>query len=300
MTLCSMTGFGAATLSDETLTVSVELKSVNNRYFKLAIRVSEGFTALEPKVETLVRDSVERGTVNASIRIRRRRQSGEFQLDLSVLQSYFEQLLDLDASLGLAGETQHPRLDLLAALPGAVIEADRDLSELDHQRVWNVLEQATRQALDKMQEMRRTEGDSMARELRRNVQNLRDLLAGVERLAPNVASQYRLRLTERIEKIMSENNLTLDPADLVREIALFADRCDVSEEIVRFRSHLEQFETTLDDKRSCGKKLDFLTQELYRETNTIGSKANDAEITRHVVEMKTEIERIREMVQNVE
>jgi uncharacterized protein (TIGR00255 family) len=144
------------------------------------------------------------------------------------------------------------------------------------------------------------EGRSMAADISANLETLRQLVRNVEILAPNVAPQYRQRLLERIGKIMEEQNQTLNETDIIREVALFADRVDISEETVRFRSHLEQFESAIASPESCGRKLDFLTQELFRETNTMGSKANDAQITKNAVEMKTVIERIREMVQNVE
>jgi uncharacterized protein (TIGR00255 family) len=126
------------------------------------------------------------------------------------------------------------------------------------------------------------------------------LIGSITELAPRTAPLYRQKLKERIEKAMEEQGFTLGDADFVRELAVYADRCDISEELVRFQSHLEQFTSVMGAKESCGRKLDFLTQELFREVNTVGSKANDAEITKYVVEIKTVIERIREMVQNVE
>lgn len=297
--LYSMTGFGSAVVRGEDVSVAVELKTVNNRYFKLALRITDGFAALESDIESGIRKSIARGTVNASIRIRREKRASECKLDLPVLRAYYEQLVELGTELGHLGEFPHPRLDGLIALPG-VVEADLEYSDEETGRIRALVDQAIREALNRLQNMRKTEGDSMGRDLAENVQSLKRLVGEVEKLTPNVAPQYRQRLTERIGKIMSEQNLTLNEADLVREIALFADRCDISEETVRFHSHLEQFESAMNDKESCGRKLDFLTQELFREANTMGSKANDAGITRHVVEMKTVIERIREQVQNIE
>lgn len=294
-----MTGFGAAVCREQGVGVSVELKTVNNRYFKLALRMSDGYSALETAVEPLIRSKIERGTVNASIRIHREKRDSDYRLSLPALRSYYEQLVRLNAQLGLNGDQHAPRIDRLVGLPG-VADVDSDRNDNENETVRTVLEKALREALDRLDEMRRTEGESMAKDLRSNLGQLQEMVGKVEELAPGVAPGYRLKLMERIGKVMSETGLTVAEADLVREVALFADRCDISEETVRFRSHLEQFGTALDGKESCGRKLDFLTQELFRETNTIGSKANDAEITRNVVEMKTVIERIREMVQNVE
>jgi uncharacterized protein (TIGR00255 family) len=153
--------------------------------------------------------------------------------------------------------------------------------------------------------MRKTEGKSMAKDLTSNVESLRQLIGKIAELAPRVAPLYRQKLKERIEKALEEQELSLENADFdnanfARELAVYADRCDISEELVRFQSHLEQFTSAMQSNESCGRKLDFLTQELFREVNTIGSKANDADITQSVVEIKTVIERMREMVQNVE
>lgn len=295
----SMTGFGTATANDEGFYVSIELKSVNNRFFKLSLRMSEGYAALEQAIEPFVRKKIGRGTVNASIRIRRNKKLSDNKIVEPVLQAYFEQLLDIGAKLDLAGENQHPRLDQLLLLPG-VVTAENELNIEEKDQLAGLIQAALEAALEQLDGMRQAEGESMARDLVDNIVSLRASVAKIETMAPNVALQYAQRLTERIGKIMSEQNLTLNQADLVREIALFTDRCDISEEIVRFRSHLEQFESAMRAKESCGKKLDFLTQELFRETNTMGSKANDAEITKQVVEMKTVIERIREMIQNIE
>jgi len=140
----------------------------------------------------------------------------------------------------------------------------------------------------------------MAEDLKVNLQAVADSLDEVQTRAPLVAEAYRDRLTERLNKIIAEHDVALDPSDLIKEVGLFADRSDISEEIVRLRSHVEQFTTIMDMKESSGRKLEFLTQEMVREGNTIGSKANDVEIARHVIEIKTAIERIREMIQNVE
>jgi uncharacterized protein (TIGR00255 family) len=151
-----------------------------------------------------------------------------------------------------------------------------------------------------MAAMRAEEGKAMAADLAANAAAIARELNAIEARAPGVAETYRGRLSERLTKTLSEFQITLDPNDLIREVSIFAERSDISEEIVRLRSHLEQFAATLDLPESSGRKLEFLTQEMFRETNTIGSKANDVEISRHVIEIKAAIERIREMIQNVE
>ena len=155
-------------------------------------------------------------------------------------------------------------------------------------------------AIGQMDRMRSEEGRAMAADLRANALVAAASLQEVERRAPLVIESYRGRLAERVQKAIAEYQLTLDPADLLREVSLFADRSDVSEEVVRLKSHLDQFDQLLDAEESSGRKLDFLTQEMLREANTIGSKANDVEIARQVIDIKSAIERIREMIQNVE
>jgi uncharacterized protein (TIGR00255 family) len=148
--------------------------------------------------------------------------------------------------------------------------------------------------------MRREEGLAMATDLAANCRAAVASLDRVERRAPLVIDEYRSRLFDRLKRTLAELNVVLQPADVIKEVGLFADRSDISEEIVRLRSHLEQFQATMALPESSGRKLDFLTQEMFREANTIGSKANDVEIAKHVIEIKTSIERIREMIQNVE
>jgi uncharacterized protein (TIGR00255 family) len=297
-----MTGFGVAVCKEEHVSVSVELKTVNNRYFKLSLKLTEGYSALEPRIESLLRSVIERGTVNAHIRIIGTREEIGYQINTAVLQSYAKQLSDAAAALRkekVCGFFLPFSLEQCALLPG-VIGTERENHDVDNETIWSLLEKTIREALDALQTMRKAEGASMEKDLTANVESLRQWIGNIMEMAPRTAPLYRQKLKERIEKAMEEQSVVLGDADFVRELAVYADRCDVSEELVRFQSHLEQFTSAMQSRESCGRKLDFLTQELFREVNTIGSKANDADITKYVVEIKTGIERIREMVQNVE
>jgi uncharacterized protein (TIGR00255 family) len=304
-----MTGYGIAVSRMEKIVVSVELKAVNNRYFKLSLRMSDGYGSLETRIEPLIRSMIERGTINASIRIQQEKKISDYKISVPVLTSYYEQLLKLRSELrhpllhylGIKPVPPVPSLDRLVFLPG-VVETETGVNRCDeeNEKIWNVIEKTLREALDALQTMRQAEGVSMHKDLEVNIATLYQLIQNVEQLAPRVAPLYQQKLLERINKVIPEQEITLNNTELLREIAVYADRCDISEETVRFRSHLTQFTNAMLLKKSCGRKLDFLTQELLRETNTMGSKANDADITKNVVEMKTVIERIREMVQNVE
>ena len=295
--LYSTTGFGSAVCKEGNVSVSVELKAVNNRYFKLSLRLTDGYSALEQRIEPLLRSVIERGTVNAHVRIAGTREDCGFQINTTVLQSYMKQLSDV--AVVLDQQNYVPPLDRLILLPGVIV-TENENSEIDNEKIETLLEKAIREALDALQIMRKTEGESMAKDLTINIKSLRQLIGQITELAPRVAPIYQQKLKERIEKVMEEQGLSLGDADFVRELAVYADRCDISEELVRFQSHLEQFTSAMQSKESCGRKLDFLTQELFREVNTIGSKANDADITKCVVETKAVIERIREMIQNIE
>ena len=293
--LLSMTGFGEAHRKDATMAISAEVRTINSRYFKLVVRCGEGYTALEPLVENAVRRHIKRGAVQVLLRIDRARGSDDYKLDAALLGGYRRQLEELYRSWNLP---QPVGIDALLALPGVVIQDAA--AALDVERDWPLVGQTLQAAIDKMSAMRAEEGRAMAADLKANVAHLAGQLDAIEARAPLVAEAYRARLTERLTKTLADFEITLQPTDLIRELSIYAERSDISEEIVRLRSHLEQFGATLELEESSGRKLEFLTQEMFRETNTIGSKANDIEISRHVIEIKAATERIREMIQNVE
>ncbi|HBT75723.1 MAG TPA: YicC family protein [Planctomycetaceae bacterium] len=300
--LLSMTGFGTAALTGNgegcDCSIFVEIKTVNNRYLKISTRLPEGFVSLESRIEAAIREKIVRGTVNATIRMRQEAGAMRYRLNPAVLNAYVEQLKRIDPE-------RNPSLDRLLRLPG-VVEETYGEENARAEQVWPTIERALSLALEELRKMRLAEGVSMGNDLLGNLDGLVGHLEEIERLAPKVVELYRVRLADRIGKVMQEMDLQLQHADLVREVALFTDRADISEETVRLHSHFNQFRELVADKsgrdprEGVGRKLDFLTQEFFREVNTIGSKAGDAGITKHVVEMKNIIERIREMVQNVE
>lgn len=293
--LLSMTGQGDAQWRAPNVTVTVELRAVNSRYFKLAVRGSEGCLAWEPRIETVVRERVRRGTVQVSVQVDRDLAPEHYRLNTSVLDSYCRQW---EAFVRARGSAAPLQWETLLTLPGVISEQAADLAELE--AGWEACRQALEQALDRLDAMRRSEGQAMARDLCHNCQLIREQLDRIAARAPQVAEAYRLRLTERLNKLLGEYDIRMEPAEVVREVGTFAERSDISEELVRLRIHLDQFLGYVAAPDSTGRKLDFLTQEMFRETNTIGSKANDAAIAGHVVEIKALIERMREMIQNVE
>ncbi len=290
-----MTGHGEAHRQQDDRAIAVEVRSVNNKYFKLIFRAADAYLALESQVESLVRESIRRGTVQVSLRIDRRPSADDFQLNEIVLSSYRRQLEAIEHHLQLR---EPIRLESLLGLPGVVVEQTSRLTSLESD--WPVVRETIAEALSSLTQMRGREGTHMASDLHANIQLLTKYLSEIEVRAPQVVEAYRLRFHDRLKNWLAQHGLEVQASDLIREVGMFAERCDISEEIVRLQSHLAQFESYVDAAESTGRKLDFLTQEMIRETNTIGSKANDAVIARSVIEMKGMIERIREMIQNVE
>jgi uncharacterized protein (TIGR00255 family) len=277
------------------MSVAVEIRTVNNRYFKLNLRLTEGYAPLESYIENLLRQQIRRGTLQVNLRIDREPRPEDYRINPVVLGGYLKQL---EAALGASVSRDAGQLAPLLALPGVVHEPTAEFDEIESQ--WPRIEGVIRSALDHLTKMRVDEGRSMAADLTTNARAIAGELAKIEVRAPLVVEAYRARLGEKINNLLADVGVRAEPADMIREVGIFAERSDISEEIVRLRSHLEQFDAVMGAEESQGRKLEFLTQEMFRETNTIGSKANDAEIARHVIEIKTAIERMREMIQNVE
>jgi uncharacterized protein (TIGR00255 family) len=290
-----MTGHGEAHRQQDGLAVTVEVRSVNNRYFKLNYRSTEGYAALESQVEALVRQQVRRGTVQINLRVDRQASPDDYRLNQAVIAGYLKQLASLSA-LGIA--VDGVRADSLLQLPGVVCEPVADWTMVEGH--WPIISAAVTEALQQFSAMRAEEGQTMSTDMRANCRLILNELTQIEARAPLVIESFRMRITDKLNKLLADMGTRIEPADVVREIGVFTERSDISEEIVRLKSHLEQFETAMQVEEAAGRKLDFLTQEMFRETNTIGSKANDAAIAHHVIEIKTAIERIREMIQNIE
>lgn len=293
--LLSMTGFGEAHHQQNGLAIAVEVRTINSRYFKLTVRASEPYTVFEPEIEDLVRQQVKRGTVQVNLRIDKPKSADTYRINADALASYREQLEGLHARWHLK---EAVTLERLLILPGVVDEGrpSRD----DVREDWPLIRRTINEALERLAAMRAQEGRAMADDLRANCGQIASELAAVTKRAPLVVDAYRARLEDRLKRVLDEYQISLDPADLIKELSLFAERSDISEETVRLASHLDQVDGMLSSTESSGRKLEFLTQEMFRETNTIGSKANDLEIAKHVIEMKAAIERIREMIQNIE
>ncbi|MEL0097677.1 MAG: YicC/YloC family endoribonuclease [Planctomycetaceae bacterium] len=287
--LLSMTGQGSATLTADGTTVTVEIRAVNNRHLKINLRCPDSLITLESVIEKSIRSVVGRGTVNVNIKVEKHSRAGDFSIDLDLLTSYRQQL-QTETIADVSTDT-------LLSLPGVVTsKSGADNSDASRSLILRVVEEA----LFQFNQMRVTEGEALSSDLDLQIERLTALIVEIRQHAPLVIQRYSDRLTEKLNQLLQQHNVTLSDSDLAREIGIFADRCDITEEVVRLDSHLKQFRDVMESQISQGRKLDFITQELFREINTIGSKANDASIANCVVESKTVVERIREQVQNCE
>jgi uncharacterized protein (TIGR00255 family) len=293
--LVSMTGFGAARHDQAGLSIAVEIRTLNHRYFKLILRTAEPYQLLEPQIEQTVRQTVRRGTVLVQLEVSRQPRAEDFVLNRVALLSYYEQLRQCYRELNRADE---PELEDLLQLPGVVQSPQSQLASPHSD--WPIIEPVLQQALAALQQTRCREGEALMQELRRLASAIRNQVQRIREESSGLVERYRQRLQERVQQLLADQGITVQPADLLREVAIFAERVDIGEEIVRLESHLDQFLHTLEEPESSGRKLDFLCQELVREANTIGAKAQDASIAQAVVEIKTLVEKIRELVQNIE
>jgi len=290
----SMSGCGEAVVADGPSTCRVEIRCVNNRFLKVSLRAREGFSLLESRIEAAIRGRVRRGAVQVSLDLIGPAGPAARQLDEAQIEAYLGQLEHFC--------TRHdmplPRsVDALLSLPGVLAETMASRSQVE--AVWPLVERTVAAAVDRLDAMRRAEGAAMAREMRATCGEVLRIVRLIRERVPAVLEEHRRRLLERVGKLLESRGVSLAEADLAREIALVAERSDIAEELVRLESHVEQFDRLL-DAESPGRSLDFLTQELAREANTIASKSLDVTIAHLVVELKTQIERLREIVQNVE
>ena len=292
-----MTGYGEASYQSDALNVSIELRALNNRYLKVSLRAAEPYNLLEPEFEKVIRRTVRRGTLQVHLRCKRQFAPQDFQINAVALKSYLEQLHRFadDLKLRDRGEVL---LGQALALPGVVPEPGN--ASLNLEEEWPLLEKVLEEALGRLQTMRQEEGRAMAQELLQHRDQISSQLAQIRERAPKVSVAYRDRLLERVRGLLAELDVRIDRADLIKEVSIFAERSDIAEEVVRLASHLDQFQEIMNEPESTGRKLEFLTQEMFREANTIGSKASDVDISRYVVEIKGALEKIRELVQNIE
>lgn len=292
-----MTGYGEASKQCEGIHYFVEVRSLNNKYFKATIRLAEEFQGLEAEMETLLREKVSRGTVTVNARCSDASESAAYQVNVAALQKYADQLRQLPQVA--KGEITLDITSLLS-LPGVLQPPANEEERFERAR--GAFLPLLGKAIEQLVGMREREGRSLVDDLRSHRDYIATRLTEIRGLAPGVVADYEQRLRQRIDLLLKEIDRQVDPADLVREIAVYAERTDIAEEIKRLGAHLDQFGEllTTSQGRPIGRTLDFLAQEMLREANTIASKSPDADISRRTVEIKGAIDRIKEQCQNVE
>lgn len=290
----SMTGYGKAMVAGDDFSVSVDLKTVNNRFLDIHLRAGAELASLEPGVKKRITSRLTRGRVDVTINLERTAQM-VYELNRPLIAGYVNALKQLQEDFQIGGELD---INVLARIPGALQPARNGIDD----RVISAVDAAVDQALDELERMREQEGETLKSELRDRVKKIESVVPTIEAAADGLAEAYRVRLQKRIGELLNRGGqvVEIDPARLAQEVAYLADRSDVSEEMVRLRSHLTQFQEALDAPGEAGKMLDFLLQELNREANTTLSKSTDLVIKEAGLAIKAEVEKLREQVQNVE
>ncbi len=289
----SMTGFGKAACDYRNSMVSVELSTVNHRYLDASLRVPYEWSSAEPALRELLKDFLSRGKLNVSIN-RKRLGTGEKPLVLDTMVA--QQYIDAARELGhMTGDESTLELNTLAQLPGVFQQQDED-EDVDAAQV--MLLGVLSEALTQLNTMRDVEGQKLNDDLRLRIELIATSLAAVETRLPELSELYATKLRERIAELTEDSALTEDRIAL--EVAVLSDKGDVTEEVVRLKSHMEHALELMGSDEPCGRQLNFLTQEFQREINTLGSKVRDTDVVRHVLTMKSELEKFREQIQNIE
>ncbi len=295
----SMTGYGRAQMLADGRDVLVEIRAVNHRYYEFSARLPRTCMYLEEKLKAFLNGKIARGKVEVSVTINRPDgKDAQIVVNRSVAEGYIYALRQLNSEMGEEGRywlEDDIRLSTLLRLPDVFTVTK---AQEDENAIWEQVAQVTDAALEGFLSMRRCEGERLASDLLMKLDGLEQMLAQIESVAPSVAEGYRDRLFAKLTDLMKDTNI--EPQRVLTEAAIFAEKTAIDEETVRLHSHIAQFRGLLAEDTPVGRKLDFLVQEMNREVNTIGSKAQELRITRLVVDMKSEIEKIREQIQNIE
>ena len=297
MVIRSMTGYGKGENQAEGRKFSVEIKSVNNKFAEYNIRLPRFFNPIEERLRKLLSAHIFRGRIDVNINFSSEAaKDAKLVYNQALAEVYHGILAQMTNKFNLNPD-DGKILELVARFPD-VVEIDRELGENALEELWLELSAATNHAITNFLTMREREGAALAADIREKAQSMEDLLGKIEEVAPHVVENYREKLKKRMEEALS--TIAIDEGRFLNEVAHFADKSAIDEEITRLKSHIRQLYQILNDGGTIGRKLDFLAQEMVRETNTIGSKANFANISKIVIELKGEIEKIREQVQNIE
>ena len=289
-----MTAYGRSEYQQGDTLFIVEIKSLNNRYRDIVLRIPKNYQTVEKELKTLISSRIKRGRIEVSVQIENNEEEGPYSLELNVplVKSYLDIFNQLGEQFGIAQEI---KLESLCQMKDVILVKPE---EVDVEKLRPGFQEALRLALDSLDVMRINEGEAITADFSKRLNMLEKYVNEVEKQVPEVVEAYRKRLQDNLRQMLED--VTLDESRLSQEVAFFADRSDITEEIVRLRSHLAQFREYFDLEDALGRRLEFLIQEMNREVNTLGTKASDSSISRIAVEMKAELEKLREQVQNVE
>ncbi len=289
----SMTGFGRAVKELDGYVITVELKSVNHRYFEFSSRCPRQYGFIDEKIKSFVNSHIERGKVDCYVGIEAlNTESADVVVNHTLASAYVKALKEIARSYDLKEDFGASTISRFSDV--LVVKK----AEEDEEKIWTLVKEVASEAVDKFIEMRQTEGKRMYDDVYSRSSFILDCVSYIEERSPETVKEYNDKLVQRVHDLIGD--VSLDESRVIQEVAIFADKVAVAEETVRLRSHIEQLREFLDSDTAVGRKMDFLVQEINRETNTIGSKCNDVDIARRVVDMKAEIEKIREQIQNIE
>ena len=298
--LKSMTGFGRGEYEDANFSITVEMKAVNHRYNEVSIRLPRFMNPVEDRIRKTVLKTISRGRIDVFINADyTTSDNATLKVDKNLAAAYHKALLDIAEAIGAEKLNMNEAVEVMnIARFDDVINVKEGF--FDVESVWPKIDAAVQQALSNLVAMREAEGGNIYGDFIYRADLIAEKLTQIEERSGMIVDEYQSRLTERINNILAEYNVTVEPERLLQEVAIFADRSSITEEIVRLKSHIKQFKAILASDKPVGRKLDFLIQEFNREANTIASKANDYTLAQIVVEIKAEIEKIREQIQNIE
>ncbi|MDD6658593.1 MAG: YicC family protein [Eubacteriales bacterium] len=289
----SMTGFGRACKEVDGYVITVELKSVNHRYFDFSSRCPRQYGFIDDKIKSFVNSKVARGKIDCYVGIEAlNTESADVVVNNTLASAYVKVLKEISTNYDLKEDFG---ASTVARFPDVLIVKKADE---DEEKIWKLVKTVAEEAIDKFTQMRCVEGKKMYDDVYSRSQFILDTVSFIEERSPQTVKEYNDKLVERVHELLGD--VTLDESRILQEVAIYADKVAVAEETVRLRSHIAQLREFISSDEPVGRKLDFLVQEINRETNTIGSKCNDVEIAKKVVEVKAEIEKIREQIQNIE
>ena len=289
----SMTGFGRAQAEADGYFISVEIKSVNHRYFEFSSRIPRQYAFLDEKLKSYINSRVSRGKVECYVTIEALdTDTSEVAVNHTLARAYVKALRELSEEYSLKEDFG---AGTISRFPEVLVVQK---GEEDEEKLWESVKAVCSQALDKFIAMRETEGEKMYNDIYSRGQYILEQVSYIEQRSPQTVKEYNEKLVERVHELIGD--ASLDEARIIQEVAIYADKVAVAEETVRLRSHIDQLNDFIKSDEPIGRKIDFLVQEINRETNTIGSKANDVDIARRVVDIKSEVEKIREQIQNIE